>query len=282
MNRIMLTAAAAAVLAAAPASAQSFSYDGFADTTGLQINGNAATATDAQNRSVLRLTPADFAQAGSAFSTTQIQLGADASFSTAFTFNINTNLQGGLGSADGFVFVVQPNSSTVGGSGAGIGYAGIANSLGIEFDTFQNSGDPAEDHIGINLDGSVSSLATYSYAPGFDTGQDLFAFIDYNGGTQELQVRISATNARPADAVLTLSDLNLATVLGTSSAFVGFTSGTGSGYSNHDIVNWRFNNSFAPIDPGAVPEPATWGLMLAGFGLVGGSIRRRRARVAIA
>lgn len=34
---------------------------------------------------------------------------------------------------------------------------------------------------------------------------------------------------------------------------------------------------------GAVPEPATWGLMIAGFGLTGGALRRRRtARAAIA
>lgn len=32
---------------------------------------------------------------------------------------------------------------------------------------------------------------------------------------------------------------------------------------------------------GGVPEPATWGLMLLGFGLVGGSMRRRRARFAL-
>jgi len=33
---------------------------------------------------------------------------------------------------------------------------------------------------------------------------------------------------------------------------------------------------------GAVPEPATWALMIVGFGLVGGSMRRRHAAAAIA
>jgi len=33
---------------------------------------------------------------------------------------------------------------------------------------------------------------------------------------------------------------------------------------------------------GAVPEPATWALMLVGFGLVGGSLRARRGRTTIA
>ena len=33
---------------------------------------------------------------------------------------------------------------------------------------------------------------------------------------------------------------------------------------------------------GAVPEPATWGLMIAGFGLVGAAMRRRSTKVAFA
>ena len=33
---------------------------------------------------------------------------------------------------------------------------------------------------------------------------------------------------------------------------------------------------------GAVPEPASWALMIAGFGLLGGTMRARRARVAFA
>lgn len=37
------------------------------------------------------------------------------------------------------------------------------------------------------------------------------------------------------------------------------------------------------LDFAAVPEPAAWGLMIAGFGMAGGAIRRRRpARVAVA
>ena len=32
----------------------------------------------------------------------------------------------------------------------------------------------------------------------------------------------------------------------------------------------------------AVPEPATWGMMILGFGLVGGSLRRRKTKVSFA
>ena len=39
---------------------------------------------------------------------------------------------------------------------------------------------------------------------------------------------------------------------------------------------------FGARGPGAVPEPATWAMMLAGFGLVGGAMRRRRGTLATA
>ncbi len=46
------------------------------------------------------------------------------------------------------------------------------------------------------------------------------------------------------------------------------------------------NSSFgysSQLDFAAVPEPAAWGLMIAGFGMAGGALRRRRSpRVAIA
>jgi hypothetical protein len=35
-------------------------------------------------------------------------------------------------------------------------------------------------------------------------------------------------------------------------------------------------------EPGAIPEPATWGLLIAGFGLAGGALRRRRLAVSAA
>jgi hypothetical protein len=80
---------------------------------GLTLNGNAA-----QVGSVLRVTPANFSQAGSVFSTNPISLASNASFSTAFQFRF-TNPGGacdgqGCG-ADGLVFIVQTNSNNVGG-----------------------------------------------------------------------------------------------------------------------------------------------------------------------
>jgi hypothetical protein len=42
------------------------------------------------------------------------------------------------------------------------------------------------------------------------------------------------------------------------------------------------NVVFATITPPAVPEPATWGMMIAGFGAVGGAMRYRRRATKVA
>lgn len=64
------------------------------------------------------------------------------------------------------------------------------------------------------------------------------------------------------------------------------------GGENYLLINWlstgewndiypAFGNfgyivEYGPAVTGAVPEPATWAMMLAGFGIVGGALRRRR------
>ena len=275
--------AAALALACTAQAATIFNFNDFTNCTGLQNNGNASCTGG-----VLRLTPSAPGQSGSSFSTTTVQLGTGASFSTFFSFRMSS--VGGIGDedgtgADGIVFVIQPVSSTVGSSGGGIGYQGIPTSLGIEFDTYNNgvgAGDPNGNHVGVDLNGSIASVQTALVPTRMNDGNVWYAWVDYDGAT--LEMRLNQVNSRPVTATLSYP-VNLATVLGTTQAFVGFTAGTGSGYENQDILSWQFNSGFSPIGGVAVSVPvptlSSSSLALASLLLMFAAaiaLRRRRAR----
>lgn len=66
------------------------------------------------------------------------------------------------------------------------------------------------------------------------------------------------------------------------STFVGFEDWAVALDDYNDLV-FSFSNTLAAPAPGAVPEPASWAMMIGGLGLVGGAMRRRRGmRVAFA
>ncbi|HYQ98807.1 MAG TPA: PEP-CTERM sorting domain-containing protein [Casimicrobiaceae bacterium] len=278
-TRFAFAALVAAVVPLSADAATVINFPNFADCSTLQVNGNAACTSN-----VLRVTPATFGQSGSAFSKTLIPLGAGSTFSTVFSFQI-TGSGGaadgdGLG-ADGLTFTVQPNASTAGGGGGGIGYQGILNSVAVEFDTWNNgagAGDPDGNHVGVDLNGSVFSVVTASVATRMNNGAVWWAWIDYNGTVLEL--RLSPTSTRPSSPTLSYA-VSLATVLGGTSAYVGFTSGTGAAFGNHDVLTWQFDNSFSPF--GAAPNPVptlspAWlaAILLAVAGVGAAALRSQR------
>lgn len=280
--RFILPAVLAA-LAATAADATTITFNDFSNLSAFQQNGSTATIADPVldtfNRPVLRLTN-NLSQSGSAFLTNPINLANQASFSTFFTFRISNPLGASDGDgqgADGIVFVVQTDANTAGGGGGGIGYLGIPNSLGVEFDTwFNGSGanDSNGNHVGIDTAGAFNG-PTAVIGPRMNDGADLFAWVDYDGLNDVVELRLSSVNSRPAAPTLARS-VDLVQVLGTTNAFIGFTSGTGAAGGFHDIVNWTFVDNFQPIDNNAAPEPASWLLLSAAMLGLAGARRRRK------
>lgn len=232
-------------------------FGDFSDVSSFQFNGTAAAmhgCTPAPcdpvislGQPVLRMTN-NLGQSGSIFLTNPVSLAADASFSTDFCFRILNPV--GIGDsdgpgADGLVFVLQTVSNTAGGGGGGIGYQGIANSLGIEFDTFDN-GEINGNHVGIDLNGSVASVVAASVSPRMNDGATWHAWVDYDGVTDLLEVRISTSPVRPASALIGMT-VDLVAVLGQTTAFAGFTSGTGAGGGTHEITCWNMDRTYDPV-----------------------------------
>lgn len=282
MKTIRVLASSVACLAASwalPAAAAVISYPDFSSVAGLTLNGSAA-----QVGNVLRVTPATYNQSGSAFSTSTVALSSGASFSTYFQFRF-TDAGGSCDSfgcgADGLTFVVQTVSNNVGSLGGGIGYEGIPNSIGIEFDTWNNGGidGGSSNHLGINVGGSVNSVLRAEVTEADMNGGDTWnAWVDYNSVTGLLEARLSRSAGRPTLAMLSYS-IDLAGALGVTNAYVGFTSGTGAAYANHDVLSWTLEDRFAPIDPGSsVPEPLSLALSGSALGLMALVKRSRKAR----
>ena len=280
-----LLVACMALLFPRMAGAQSFNYPDFSSAslaaTPLQINGNAAApVTGLEGAAVLRLTTATPAQSGSAFSLNSIRLEANAGFSTAFAFQLSNG--GGKDNdgnqppeppgADGIVFVLTTVANNVGALGQGVGYQGITNSVGIKFDTWQDGvsngfpqdSDPNGNFVAVYTNGSTqtagyipyaasnseSAPQYYSPATYLKNGDVWYAWIDYNGATGELDVRLTDGNsARPTNPQLsqTIQLANPAILGSFPNVFAGFTSATGEQYQNQDILNWEFVDNYSPI-----------------------------------
>lgn len=217
---------------------------GTASAAGWQLNGNAAVSAGQ-----FVLTPPEPSKWGSVFNGQRITLGSDYSFSSSFTFRISDNgtANSGLYSpgADGIVFTVQTDTATAGTSGDGIGYRGINHSLGIEFDTYQNSyySDPDGNHVGIGENGSMISVQTATAPVTLEDGNLKYAWVDYDGSTGSLAVRVADSSTRPVSATMT-STVDLETLIGQKHAYVGFTSATGGAWSKHAIGSFYFDNAY--------------------------------------
>ena len=138
INRLCASAAmACAALAGGAAQAGIvFDYGSFAGLCGTA--SLTCVGDTAESGSKLRVTPALGSQAGAGYSTSAITLGAGATFSTQFQFQITSS--GGIAPADGLTFVLSRGVGGLGSTGGGLGYGGVGQSVAIEFDTYDNGG----------------------------------------------------------------------------------------------------------------------------------------------
>jgi uncharacterized repeat protein (TIGR01451 family) len=219
---------------------------------------------------VLRLTEDTGNQRGSAwFNTSQPVTKA---WTSTFQFQITGSDVENHG--DGFAFVIQNNGLTsIGGFGGGLGYGtrftedppctnsgiicspagtdlGIPKSLAIEFDTYQNSYDPDDQHIAVQSCGSspnspnhydICNIAIASTAVNLANGTHTIK-IDYKPCDGECGPTLFVyLDGATVPVLATFVDIDNTLNLDGTPAFVGFTAATRGAHEAHDILNWTFS-----------------------------------------
>lgn len=141
------------------------------------------------NDECIRLTPDRQYASGSAWYKEPINLAGPFQMTVCLVLGEKDEL-----GADGIVFVFHPRPNT-GYRGEGMGFSGLRPSLGIEFDTYQNThlDDPAEDHLAVMTDGWTwhgASVLGPIKLPNLEDGQKHLLEINWDPIVSLLTVKV--------------------------------------------------------------------------------------------
>ncbi len=201
--------------------------NGFLDGSQLRLNGAAGLSGTA-----LQLTNGGENEAGSVFYKTPVNV---QSFTTDFTFELSNP------SADGLTFTIQNVGPTaLGYSGGGLGYGGIGKSVAVKFDLYNNVGEGA-DSTGIYIDGAMPAVPSVNLSGtgiNLHSGDPMSVHMTYDG----TYLTVTLTD----DATLAVwsfdKAVNIPSAVGRTTAYVGFTGGTGGLTATQKILSWVFGS----------------------------------------
>ncbi len=227
--------------------------NGFSSSAGLSLKGSAVVTNN-----LLQLTLATApASAAAMWFTTPVNINA---FTTDFNFQLLSP------KADGFTFAIQnAGISAIGPSGSGLGYGashpggtpGIGRSVAIKFDLYNNNGE-SPDSTGVYTNGASPTIpATDMTASGvkLNSGHVMHAHITYDGTNLTLVLTDTVTAA----SFTQTTAVNIPSIVGSGTAYAGFTAGTGGLTMTADILSWTLSaGTNAAIKP-AIARPAVIG-----------------------
>jgi sugar lactone lactonase YvrE len=215
----------AGTLTVVPTSCQTISYSNGFTAAGLSLNNGATVVNN-----LLQLTDGHIGESRSAFFTTPMPVN---NFAADFTVQLLNPV------ADGMTFVIQSNSpNEFGLAGGGLGYAGIPNSMAFKLDLHDNNGE-GPNSTGMYFNGAYPSTPAINLAPaGIDlhSGHIFKVHLAFSGTSTtgtiiDTVTGTSASASFPGD---------ITKIVG-SSAYIGFTAGTGGGTAIQNILNWSFS-----------------------------------------
>jgi alpha-L-arabinofuranosidase len=192
------------------------------------LNGSAKLSGN-----TLMLTSGGYAQISSAWLAKKVSVG---SFTTDFDFQVPSS--GG----DGFTFTLQnapKGLNASGGNGQALGYAGITKSVAFKFVLYDDTVHTPASQTGVMINGTITPTVTLDMSGSgisLHNGHVLHAHIRYVGNNLTETVTDATTGA---SFTHTYSG-NITSVLGTSTAYVGFTASTGGFTAVQNILSWTF------------------------------------------
>jgi hypothetical protein len=192
------------------------------------LGGDATTIT-VGSETCVQLTPEVNTKSGCAWNQSTVNFASNFNLSVDYYFGDNVN------GADGTTFTFKPGSDVACGTNGGqMGAGGLANSLVVEFDTYDNDSpahiiDIAADHIAVETDGDMLNAAPFagpvaakSDLSNIDNGVTHEVEIDWNASTQDLKIYFDS------DLRLTVNHDFVTNVFGgTSDVYWGVTGATG-------------------------------------------------------
>jgi hypothetical protein len=125
---------------------------------------------------------------------------------------------------------------------------------------------------------TVGTSGTYSLTT--DTGFDSFLVL-YMGAFDPSSPLANAIGANDDSAQAAVGDAFLSLGLTAGTSYYAVVTAFENGVQGAYTLTIDGPGTIAPIG-GAVPEPATWAMMLAGVGMIGGGMRYRRRRTTLA
>jgi hypothetical protein len=181
---------------------------------------------------LLQLTDGESGENRSAWFVTQVPV---TGFTTDFTFQqLNAT-------ADGMTFAIQgDNIWALGYSGGGLGYEGISDSVAVKFDLYSNAGE-GNDSTGLYTDGAaptVPSVDLSSTGINLHSGDIMDAHVVYDGTNLTMTLTDTVTNA----AVTEVFPVNIPSLVGGNTAYVGFTGGTGAMAATQNVMSWTYTS----------------------------------------
>jgi Legume lectin domain/Chitobiase/beta-hexosaminidase C-terminal domain len=203
---------------------------------------NGSTGLD---DSRLQLTNGGLDEASSAFFNTPVNI---QNFTTDFTMQLSNAL------GDGMTFTIQNVGPTaLGPAGGGLGYGPdsptnpdpspntpIAHSVAVKFDFFSNAGE-GNNSTGLYINGAsptTPAIDLTSSPINLRSGDTMSVHFAYDGANLAMTITDNVANTTFTQTW----PINISQTIGSNTAYVGFTAGTGGSSSSQKIETWSFTS----------------------------------------